>query len=39
MRSGTFSDYLSALRRNNLVEERAGLLFPGDALYLSQGVR
>lgn len=35
-RSGTFSDYLSALRRNGLVEERGGLLYPGEALYLGQ---
>jgi hypothetical protein len=31
---GTFSSYLSSLRRNNLAEERSGVLYAGEALFL-----
>lgn len=32
--SGTFSDYLSSLRRNGLAEERSGVVYAGEALFL-----
>lgn len=35
--SGTFSDYLSALNRNGLLEKRSGQLYAGEALFLGQG--
>ncbi len=31
---GTFSDYLSALRRRGLAEERGRRVFPGSIIYL-----
>jgi hypothetical protein len=32
--SGTFSDYLSSLRRNKIIVERDGSIYAGDALFL-----
>jgi uncharacterized protein len=37
--SGTFSDYLSSLRRNALAEEHGGEVFAGEALFLGAMAR
>lgn len=37
--SGTFSDYLSSLRRNTLAEERGGVVYAGEALFIGEGMR
>jgi len=37
--SGTFSDYLSSLRRNTLAEERSGVVYAGEALFLGERTR
>jgi uncharacterized protein len=36
--SGTFSDYLSALKRNAVAEEREGEVFAGEALFIGSPV-